>query len=614
MTEEFKLESFHYGTNCFAHKFFGYHKIYDGKYVFRVWAPRAKSVSLVGTFNFWDENKTVMLRLSDNESFEAVVTAENGDTYKYCITTFDGRKLYKADPYAYASDFPNSFASKICELPQKSSYKSEPQTDAQPINIYEVNLLSWKRHRNHSYYSYAELEKTLVPYVKKMGYTHVEFMPITEFPYDGSWGYQVTGYFSITSRLGTTEQFKKLIDSFHNNGIKVILDWVPAHFPKDEWGLYEFDGQPLYECPLWDRMEHSGWGTRKFDFGRKEIDNFLISSAVFLLDTYDIDGLRVDAVASMLYLNYDKPDGEWTPNIYGDNRNFEAIEFLKKLNSSIKENFPNVLMTAEESTSFPKLTEKIENGGLGFDYKWNMGWMNDVLFYCGQDPYFRKHHHNKLTFSLVYAFSEHFILPLSHDEVVHVKGSIINKMFGVYDEKFAGERALLGFMFAHPGKKLNFMGYEIAQFKEWDYSSEIEYFLTKFEKHRKMTQFVKALNIFYANNRPLYEIENGWDGFQWLVVDDNSNNVLAFNRNSRNGEIITVILNFSGIDIIGYGIGLEQGSYKIVFNSDAKSFGGDGKIKKRIFKTVNKSSQDKEYSIFVDIPKLSCIYLKKQNK
>ena len=458
MNEDFMLESFHSGTNCFAHKFFGCHKIRDGKYVFRLWAPRAESVSLVGTFNCWDENKTVMTKLSDNESFEAVVTAENGDTYKYCITTFDGRKLYKTDPYAYASDLPNSFASKICELPKKSLNKTEPQTDGQPINIYEVNLLSWKRHKDNSYYSYAELEKTLVPYVKRMGYTHVEFMPVTEFPFDGSWGYQVTGYFSVTSRLGTPEQFKSLVDCFHNNGVKVILDWVPAHFPKDEWGLYEFDGQPLYECPLWDRMEHSGWGTRKFDFGRGEVDSFLLSSSTFLLDTYGIDGLRVDAVASMLYLNYDKPDGEWTPNIYGDNRNLEAIEFLKKLNSSVKENFPNILMIAEESTSFPKLTEKIEYGGLGFDFKWNMGWMNDVLFYCGQDPYFRKYHHNKLTFSLVYAFSERFILPFSHDEVVHVKGSLINKMFGEYDDKFAGERALLGFMYAHPGKKLNFMG------------------------------------------------------------------------------------------------------------------------------------------------------------
>ena len=614
MNEDFMLESFHSGTNCFAHKFFGCHKIRDGKYVFRVWAPRAETVSLVGTFNCWNENKTIMTKLSDNESFEAVVTAENGDTYEYCITTFDGRKLHKADPYAYASDLPNSFASKICELPKKSLNKTEPQTNKQPINIYEVNLLSWKRHKDNSYYSYAELEKTLVPYVKRMGYTHIEFMPVTEFPFDGSWGYQVTGYFSVTSRLGTSEQFKSLVDCFHNNGIKVILDWVPAHFPKDEWGLYEFDGQPLYECPLWDRMEHRGWGTRKFDFGRGEVDSFLLSSATFLLDTYDIDGLRVDAVASMLYLNYDKPDGEWTPNIYGDNRNLEAIEFLKKLNSSVKEYFTNVLMIAEESTSFPKLTEKIEYGGLGFDFKWNMGWMNDVLFYCAQDPYFRRYHHNKLTFSLVYAFSERFILPFSHDEVVHVKGSIINKMFGEYDDKFAGERALLGFMYAHPGKKLNFMGYEIAQFKEWDYSAGIEYFLKKFDKHCKMTQFVKALNIFYLNNRPLYEIEDGWNGFQWLVADDSSNNILAFNRYSENGEAITAVINFSGIDIFGYGIGLEQGSYKIVLNTDSKSYGGDGKIKKRIFKTVNKSSQGKEYSIFVDIPKLSCIYLKKQNK
>lgn len=612
MKDEGCLESFHGGTQYFAYNFFGCHKITDGKYVFRVWAPHAKCVSVTGIFNGCNSDFE-MYRLSDGESFEAVINASEGDTYRYCIETFDGRRLYKADPYAFCSDYLASFASKICRLPTAEPKSGNGVNYSEPVNIYEVNLLSWKRHKDKSYYSYSELEKTLVPYVKKMGYTHVEFMPVNEFPFDGSWGYQVTGYFSVTARLGTPAQFKSLIDRFHANGIKVIIDWVPAHFPKDEWGLYEFDGQPLYECPLWDRMEHSGWGTRKFDFGRGEIDSFLISSAMLLLDRYGVDGLRVDAVASMLYLDYDRPFGDYIPNKYGDNRNLEAIEFIKKLNSAVKRYFPDALMIAEESTTFPNLTKRTEDGGLGFDYKWNMGWMNDVLFYCRQDPYFRNHHHNKITFSLVYAFSERYILPLSHDEVVHVKGSIVNKMHGSYDDKFAGERALLGFMYAHPGKKLNFMGYEIAQFKEWDYADGIEFFLKKFDKHRRMSNYVRSLNFFYKQNRPMYDIEDGWDGFEWLVVDDKSSNLIAFNRYCHSGETITVIINFSGIDIFGYAVGVQEGSYRVVFNSDCKMFGGDGKFKKRIYKTVNKSGQGKDKSIIVDIPKLSCLYLKKIN-
>ena len=612
MKDEGCLESFHGGTQYFAYNFFGCHKITDGKYVFRVWAPHAKCVSVTGIFNGCNSDFE-MYRLSDGESFEAVINASEGDTYRYRIETFDGRRLYKADPYAFCSDYPASFASKICRLPTAEPKSGNGVNYSAPVNIYEVNLLSWKRHKDKSYYSYSELEKTLVPYVKKMGYTHVEFMPVNEFPFDGSWGYQVTGYFSVTARLGTPAQFKSLIDRFHANGIKVIIDWVPAHFPKDEWGLYEFDGQPLYECPLWDRMEHIGWGTRKFDFGRGEIDSFLISSAMLLLDRYGVDGLRVDAVASMLYLDYDRPFGDYMPNKYGDNRNLEAIEFIKKLNSAVKRYFPDALMIAEESTTFPNLTKRTEDGGLGFDYKWNMGWMNDVLFYCRQDPYFRNHHHNKITFSLVYAFSERYILPLSHDEVVHVKGSIVNKMHGSYDDKFAGERALLGFMYAHPGKKLNFMGYEIAQFKEWDYADGIEFFLKKFDKHRRMSNYVRSLNFFYKQNRPMYDIEDGWDGFEWLVVDDKSSNLIAFNRYCHSGETITVIINFSGIDIFGYAVGVQEGSYRVVFNSDCKMFGGDGKFKKRIYKTVNKSGQGKDKSIMVDIPKLSCLYLKKIN-
>ena len=614
MRKDLQLKKFHSGLDFTAYKFFGCHKTLSGCYVFRVWAPHAKEVYLKG--NFCGKNCAYkMKRLSDGESFEIAVKSSVGDTYCYEVATFDGRKLLKADPYAFKSDLPNSFNSVVYDLPEPADYAElYKQFDyAQPINVYEVNILSWKRHKDNSYLSYKELEKELVPYVKKMGYTHVEFMPITEFPFDGSWGYQVTGYFAPTARLGTPHEFQSLINAFHANGIKVILDWVPAHFPKDDFGLYEFDGQPLYECPLWDRMEHPGWGTRRFDFGRGEVDSFLLSSAHFFFDIFRIDGLRVDAVASMLYLDYDRRAGEYTPNIYGDNRNLEAIEFIRKFNSIIKKDFPGAITVAEESTSFDGVTGPICKGGLGFDFKWNMGWMNDVLFYCREDPYFRNYHHEKLTFSLMYAFSERYILPLSHDEVVHVKGSILNKMPGDYADKFAGERELLAFMFAHPGKKLNFMGYEVAQFKEWDYREGIEFFLKKFEKHSKMTEFVRELNNFYKNCRQLYEVDESWKGFEWLVVDDRFNNLLAFNRYSNDGKTLTAIINFSGVDLNGYSIGIAKGKYRIALNTDSKKFGGEGKIKKRVYYTEKQPSHGKEHSLKVDIPKLTCMYLIKEN-
>lgn len=610
MSDRFRLDDFHKGNSCFAYDFFGCHRSSENKFIFRVWAPHAVKVSLIGSFNGWDEEAAEMTRLSDGESFEVEVEAEAGDMYRFCILTSDGRKIYKADPYAFSSGYPKTSFSKICELPERN-YPIARQSDKNlPVNIYEVSLLSWKRHKDKSYYSFSELEKTLVPYVKMMGYNYVEFMPVTEFPFDGSWGYQVTGYFSVTARLGTPREFASLIAAFHKNGIKVILDWVPAHFPKDDWGIYEFDGQPLYECPLWDRMEQPGWGTRKFDFGRGEVDSFLLSSAIFFFDVFGVDGLRVDAVSSMLYLDYDR-NNDFTPNIYGDNRNLEAIEFVKKLNTTVKDLFPYSIMVAEESAANMKITGDIKDGGLGFDYKWNMGWMNDVLFYCRQDPYYRNYHHNKITFSLMYAFSERFILPLSHDEVVHVKGSIVNKMFGEYADKFAGERILLAFMYGHPGKKLNFMGYEVSQFKEWDYTSGIEFFLTKYEKHKKMQTFAKWLNKFYLENKPLYEIDDGWDGFEWLVVDDKSSNLLAFNRYDRDRNCITVIINFSGVDIRGYGIGLDEGKYSVVLNTDSTVFGGEGKFGKRIYRTKKCTSQGRENSIFVDISRLACLYLKK---
>ena len=600
---------FHSGFCSTAHEIYGCHRHSDCGYVFRVWAPHAKAVKLILN----GQEACEMSLMPDGESHECICPqAENGDLYNFKIITFEGRELIKSDPYAFRSDFPHSICSVVCDLPPKNQRLACGDLIDKPVNIFEVNLLSWKRREDGSYLSFKELKKQLVPYVAQMGYTHVEFMPITEYPFDGSWGYQVTGYFSVTERLGSPADFASLVDAFHKRGIRVILDWVPAHFPKDDFGLYEFDGQPLYECALWDRMEHSGWGTRKFDYGRGEVCSFLLSSANFFIDQYAVDGLRVDAVASMLYLDYDKGEGQWTPNIYGDNRNLEAIDFIKKLNKCLHERFPGVTIIAEESTAYSGVTTKVEDGGLGFDFKWNMGWMNDVLFYCRQDPLYRHYHHTKITFSMMYSLNERYILPLSHDEVVHVKGAIVNKFPGEYADKFAGMRGLLGFMYAHPGKKLNFMGYEVAQFAEWDYRKSIDYFLTKFEKHAKMRVFVKFLNHLYLGCTPLYEIETDWKGFEWLVVDDNINNILAFNRYDFSGNCLMCIVNFSGIDQTNYTIGQHRGKYKLLLDTDNKSFGGEGKFKRRVLNTKKKSSHGKEYSITLDIPKLACMYFIKE--
>ena len=534
------------------------------------------------------------------------------DNYKYCVKSQKSEVL-KADPYAFHAETTPETASKIYDL---DGYKWRDgeymenlggQAHHKPMNIYEVNLLSFMRKENGDYYSYRELEKVLVPYVKKHGYNYVEMMPVTEYPFDGSWGYQVTGYFAVTSRLGTPKDFMSLVDAFHRENIGVILDWVPAHFPKDEFGLYEFDGAPLYENHGWDRIEHKSWGTRRFDYGRTEVQSFLISSAFIFFDKYHIDGIRVDAVASMLYLDYDKKPGEWLPNQYGDNKNIEAIEFIKKLNKSVHEAYPYAIMIAEESTAYPYVTKPVDEGGLGFDYKWNMGWMNDVLSYVAVDPLFRKYDHNKLNFSMMYAFSEHYILPISHDEVVHGKKSLLDKQFGSYEDKFAGVRAFMGYMIAHPGKKLMFMGSEFGQFKEWNYKEGLEFFLKDYEKHNKLDRFFTELNKFYLANEALYGDDDGWDGFEWIAADDADKNSLAFIRKRGKSEIIAAI-NFSGADI-KYRIGVEKGGYKVVFDSDKQIYGGDGKSRKRIYNAEAISSNGKDYSIELDMPKLSFKYL-----
>ena len=605
---------FHQGTNYRSYNYLGSHFAKKGKdrgVIFRVWAPNAESVSVVGDFNGWDKTANVMKK--DGGIFELFVKGlKQYDNYKYCVKSQKSEVL-KADPYAFHAETTPETASKIYDL---DGYKWRDgeymenlggQAHHKPVNIYEVNLLSFMRKENGDYYSYRELEKVLVPYVKKHGYNYVEMMPVTEYPFDGSWGYQVTGYFAVTSRLGTPKDFMSLVDAFHRENIGVILDWVPAHFPKDEFGLYEFDGAPLYENHGWDRIEHKSWGTRRFDYGRTEVQSFLISSAFIFFDKYHIDGIRVDAVASMLYLDYDKKPGEWLPNQYGDNKNIEAIEFIKKLNKSVHEAYPYAIMIAEESTAYPYVTKRVDEGGLGFDYKWNMGWMNDVLSYVAVDPLFRKYDHNKLNFSMMYAFSEHYILPISHDEVVHGKKSLLDKQFGSYEDKFAGVRAFMGYMIAHPGKKLMFMGSEFGQFKEWNYKEGLEFFLKDYEKHNKLDRFFTELNKFYLANDALYGDDDGWDGFEWIAADDADKNSLAFIRKCGKSEIIAAI-NFSGADI-KYRIGVEKGGYKVVFDSDKQIYGGDGKSRKRIYNAEAISSNGKDYSIEIDMPKLSFKYL-----
>lgn len=621
MKEDYQGYLFHQGTNYNAFKYLGAHlKKVKGKkgVLFRVWAPNAKGVSVVGSFNNWNAETNKMQLIDDNGVWEIfIVGLTEYSNYKYAIRAEDCRLLYKADPYAFYSEPAPSNASIVYNLDgyrwKDGEYLENLKTKNLlniPINIYEVNLGSWKRKEDGSYYTYKELKKELVKYVKEMNYTHVEFMPLSEYPFDGSWGYQVTGYYSITSRFGTPKQFMELVDAFHKEGIGVILDWVPAHFPKDEHGLMEFDGKPLYENQGVDRQENWRWGTRLFDYGREEIQSFLVSNAIFLLENFHLDGLRVDAVASMLYLDYDKEPGEWIPNAYGNNKNLEAIAFFHKLNKEVYLRFPYALMMAEESTADVKITGTIESGGLGFNYKWNMGWMNDVLSYLEVDPLFRKHHHNKLTFSMMYAFNENFVLPISHDEVVHGKKSLLDKMPGSYEDKFANNRAFLGYMLAHPGKKLTFMGEEFGQFKEWAYKEGLEFFMLNYPMHNKLHYYYKDANAFYKNNEAFYSIDDGWDGFSWINADDSDNNILSFIRKGKNGQEIIVIVSFNGADVNDYKININRGKYKVVFNSDGLKYGGSGKLKKRIFNST-KTKCDGVEGFKINIPKLSCIYLEK---
>ena len=583
--------------------------------LFRVWAPNAKSVSVVGDFNDWQPSVNPMNRISGGVWELQIDGIENFSVYKYAIEGANGETVFKSDPLARHYETAPANASKV--------YNAQPYdwnddewlsknggNNEKPINIYEVHIGSWQKFSDGNTYDYVTLAKKLSKYVKSMGYTHVELMPVTEHPFEGSWGYQVSGYFAPTSRYGTPDDFKKFVDIMHKEGIGVILDWVPAHFPKDQFALYRFDGTPCYEYSDPRKGEHKEWGTAVFDFGKPQVMSFLISSAVFWLKEFHIDGLRVDAVASMLYLDYGRQGGDWIPNSYGGRENLDAVEFLKQLNIAAFKTNPNVMMIAEESTAWPLVTRPPEVGGLGFNYKWNMGWMNDMLRYMSLDPIFRKHNHDCLTFSFFYAFSENFILPISHDEVVHGKCSMINKMPGEYEDKFNNLRAFYAYMMAHPGKKLLFMGQEFAQFIEWNYKNELDWLLLEYDAHKNMQQFVKDLNKFYLKNSALWEIDFSWEGFSWISNDDNSQSVISFRRINKSGEEIVCVCNFVPVERTDYRIGVPvSGVYKQVFSTDLNKYGG--KTEQLVgYMSEEIPMHGYDNSISITIPPMSVTYYK----
>ena len=617
--EQFKafLEQFHTTGVSDAYRFLGCHaQNRDGVdgFVFRTWAPRAQSVRVTGDFNFWNEEDLPMQPVGCGvwEAFSRF--AQPGQRYKLCIKTKDGRTVYKTDPYGNRCGVLPDTAS-IIEAEggfvwHDGLYRARRRKEKilnRPVNIYEVHAGSWKRHEDGSVLSFRELAQQLVPYVKDMGYTHIELMPVMEYPYDPSWGYQITCYYAPTHRYGAPEDLKYFIDEAHKAGIGVILDWVPAHFPKDANGLYEFDGTCCYELSDPTMNEHPDWTTRIYDYGKPEVRSFLISNACYWISQFHADGIRVDAVASMLYLDYNRPN--YKPNRFGGRENLEAIDFLRQLNAAAFQTEPAVMMIAEESTAFPLITKPDYDGGLGFLFKWNMGWMNDMLQYMSLDPLYRKGDHNALTFSMTYAFSENFILPLSHDEVVHGKCSLIGKMPGNYDDKFNNLRVLYAYQMAHPGKKLNFMGSEFAQFIEWNFKQGLDWLLLGYEKHRKMQQFVKTLNRFYLENRELWEVDTGWDGYEWIEPDDRDRSVIAFRRKDRKGRELVVVCNFCPVLRENYRLGLpKQGWYVPVLNTDDEAFGGYGFAPETV-RTEKKPSHGQMQSGLFRVPPMSvCFY------
>ena len=606
---------FHEGELYDAYKYFGCVFDEDAKTaVARVFAPSAADVEVVGDFNDW--SGTAMKRTRGGVWEALLKGVRRFDGYKFRITTADGRVLYKSDPYALHSETHEGTNSKVFPLSaikvNDEAYREKLKKKniyASPMNIYEAHIGSWRRYPDGNPYSYRKFADEIVPYLKKMRYTHLELMGAAEYPFDGSWGYQVTGYFAPTSRYGTPDDFAYLVEKLHKNNIGIIIDWVPGHFPKNENGLSEFDGQPLYEPKDPLRREHKEWGTCCFDYGRGEVQTFLCSNALMWLDVYKVDGLRVDAVASMLYLDYGRKDGEWSPNRFGGRENEEAVAFLKKLNTAVFARHPQALMIAEESTAWPLVTKPVSDGGLGFNFKWNMGWMNDTLDYAATDPLFRAGKHNNLTFSITYAFSENYILPISHDEVVHGKRSLVNKMPGDYDMKFAGLRNFLMNMYAHPGKKLLFMGCEFAQFIEWNYEQQLDWLLLDYPRHAETQEFVKALNAFYRLNAPLWQRDDSMDGFRWHVVDDRNQNVIVYERSDLKGNIVLAVINFSPVEYKGYRFGADKGTYTVKLASDADGFNREP-VK---YRAEAVPSHGFDHSIVMDIKPMSGVYMVKKN-
>jgi len=638
---------FHRGADYRSYEFLGAHPATDARtgrkkgVMFRVWAPRANSVSIVGNFNDWDMSAAPMVQLDDDREIWELLVAEAGpgDLYKFAVTSSlpggSQKTVWKADPYAFSSE-----SGSMAEGIQRASIIYDPDdefpwTDAgwmenrtkrniyrSPVNIYEVHIGSWRRHDDGTVLSYRETADALIPYAKGMGYTHIELLPVMEHPFDGSWGYQVTGYYSPTSRYGRPEDLKYLIDLAHRSDLGVIIDWVPAHFPRDEYGLAEFDGSPLFEYTDRLKAEHKGWVTLAFDYGRPEVISFLVSNAFYYCEQFHVDGLRVDAVAAMIYLNYGREDGEWMPNEDGGVENKEAIKFLQRMNQDVLTNFPGVMTVAEESTAWANITKPPHTGGLGFNFKWNMGWMNDELEYFQTDPLFRKGIHSKLIFSLDYAWSENFILPISHDEVVHGKKSLLDKMPGEYDSKFDGFRTFMAYMISHPGKNLTFMGTEFAQFIEWNESAELDWLLFDYDKHRRTWEFIRDLNHMYLRTPALWSGDDTPEGFQWIDGGNIDDNVIAFMRFEINqqgvrtlkGDFPVIIcLNLSGKDLEHYKIGVpEAKSYAPVIDTDSADYGGRGKRTAALYEVISEGWNGYDHHIELSLPALSAIILKKE--
>ena len=616
---EKRSELFYSGRDCRAFDYMGAHPfVQDGEqgYLFRVYAPEAEKVSVMGEFNDWNRDADYMTRDEQGIWEKFIPNIPEYAAYKYSVWAKSGDVFDKSDPYGFHFETRPGNATKAYDIDGYEwgdaswlDWRKKHLPYSNPVNIYECHLGSWKMHEDGNFYSYRQLADELVPYVKEMGYTHIEFMPLTEYPFDGSWGYQVIGYFAATSRYGTPKDLMYLIDRAHQAGLGVIMDWVPAHFPKDGCGLVEFDGSHLYEYADPLKMEHKEWGTRVFDYGKVSTRNLLFSSAMFWIEKFHMDGLRVDAVASMLYLDYNR-QGEWRPNVHGGRENLEAVDFLRLLNEYILTDHPDVMMIAEESTAWPMVTKPGYDGGLGFNFKWNMGWMNDMLCYCSADPFFRKDMHDKITFSFMYAFSENYILPLSHDEVVHGKCSLISKMPPPYENQFGGLRALYGYMAAHPGKKMLFMGGEFAQFSEWAYQRGLDWMLLDYPAHRQMQAYVKALNHFYLATPQLWEQDTDWRGFEWISHEDNRNNIIAFRRVAKDGSDIVVVVNFSPEEQQEYRIGVPiTGTYEEIFTSDKTEFGGSGMANGKL-KTENKPMHGQEQSIVLKIPRFGVLFFK----